>query len=76
VCVDGRCICNGTPAARTGAGVHFGIGSPRNISARVRGAQASERGEGGGRHLSIVVALSTTDSQTLLTIYSAATARK
>ncbi|OCH87191.1 ribonuclease H-like protein, partial [Obba rivulosa] len=45
VYTDGSCLDNGTPSARAGAGVYWGPGAAKNLSARVPGLQTNGRGE-------------------------------
>ncbi|PBK64646.1 ribonuclease H-like protein, partial [Armillaria solidipes] len=54
VYTDGACLHNGTPHARAGAGIFFGLDSPLNASFRVTGKQTNNRGE----LLAVLMALS------------------
>ncbi|KAJ7165281.1 ribonuclease H-like domain-containing protein, partial [Mycena filopes] len=66
---DGSCFGNGTPAARAGAGVYYGPGSPFNVSMRVTGEQTNNRGE----LLAILHAVSTVPLNKSLELYSDST---
>lgn len=63
---DGACLENGSPNARAGAGVYFGVNHISNSSTRVSGAQSNNRAE----LLAVLVALSSVSVRRCLCIYT------
>ncbi|EIM90462.1 ribonuclease H-like protein, partial [Stereum hirsutum FP-91666 SS1] len=66
VWTDGSCHGNGRDGARAGAGIWWAANSPRNVSARVPGAQTNMRGE----LLAVYIALREADPRRTLILYT------